>query len=94
MGKQDSEASESVTSHSNAETGCQQRNGLLLIPSVRECGLVRSAHTLTLSSAHVPSHCNRALLMIKQYSPIQCSAFLTTSHHPPKNSDPVHFFFL
>jgi hypothetical protein len=29
---------------------------------LREHGLVRSAHTLTLSSAHVPSHCNRTVL--------------------------------
>jgi hypothetical protein len=30
--------------------------------AVREHRLVRSAHTRKLSSAHVPSHCNRALL--------------------------------
>jgi hypothetical protein len=54
--------SKPVMSYSNAETGCQHRTELS-VPhiSIRGYGLVRSAHTWKLSSAHVPSLCNRAL---------------------------------
>jgi hypothetical protein len=53
-GKQDS------TSHSNAKT-CQQQTELADPHICSKHGLVRSAQIRKLSSAHVPSQCNRAL---------------------------------
>jgi hypothetical protein len=40
-------------------------NYVPFISAVREYGLVHSAHTRNLSSAHVPSHCNRALHVLR-----------------------------
>jgi hypothetical protein len=47
---------------------------LSLISAVRGYGLVHSAHTQKLSSAHVLSHCNRALLvwLIKRCGVVGC----------------------
>jgi hypothetical protein len=59
-GKQDSGVSKAVPRPSKAETSYQLKC-LPLTPAVREYGLVRFACTQNLSSAHVPSHCNRAL---------------------------------
>jgi hypothetical protein len=50
-GKQNSGVSKPVTRHSNTETSCQQRTELST--PHREYGLVRSAHTRKLYSAHV-----------------------------------------
>jgi hypothetical protein len=60
-GKQDS--------HSKAKPAASHELECLPLPSAaREYGLVRCAQTRKLSSAHVPSHFNRALL----FSPFRC----------------------